>query len=256
MNHVPLGWLIPRVFAHRCGGALAPENSLAGLRIAAQLGCRAVEFDVALSADGSPWLMHDETLERTTNGSGRISEMRDLDLCCLDAGLYRHPAFVGEPVPTLEDAAVLSRQLDLLVNVEIKPTADSDALTGETIARRIVELWHGVPLPLVSSFSMTVLEAVRAVAPQLPIACLWEQVPADWRRYVDAVGASGLHCAAEYLSDEILTEASALGIATLCYTVNDVRMAQNLFQRGVAAVFTDRIDRVAANLSYLAQAPR
>lgn len=66
------GWQLPRVFAHRCGGALAPENTLAGLRMAAQLGCRAVEFDVMLSADASPWLIHDETLERTTGGSGRV----------------------------------------------------------------------------------------------------------------------------------------------------------------------------------------
>jgi hypothetical protein len=69
-----LGWSLPRVFAHRCGGALAPENTLAGLRIAARLGLRAVEFDVMLSADASPWLLHDESLQRTTNGSGRRLE--------------------------------------------------------------------------------------------------------------------------------------------------------------------------------------
>ena len=62
-------WVLPRVFAHRCGGALAPENTLAGLRIAQALGFGAVEFDVMLSADGSPWLIHDEALERTTDGA-------------------------------------------------------------------------------------------------------------------------------------------------------------------------------------------
>lgn len=126
---------LPRVFAHRCGGALAPENTLAGLRIAAQLGCRAVEFDVMLSADGSPWLMHDETLERTTDGVGRLGETRDVDLARLDAGCRHHPAFRGEALPTLAAAAALCRQLGLLANVEIKPAAGCEAQTGEVVAR-------------------------------------------------------------------------------------------------------------------------
>ncbi|MEO8409530.1 MAG: glycerophosphodiester phosphodiesterase family protein, partial [Propionivibrio sp.] len=65
MSHPPIARPLPRVIAHRCGGALAPENTLAGLRIAAAMGFEAVEFDVMLSADGSPWLIHDETLART-----------------------------------------------------------------------------------------------------------------------------------------------------------------------------------------------
>ena len=70
-------WPLPRVFAHRCGGALAPENTLAGLRVAAAKGIRAVEFDVMLSADVSPWLIHDETLERTTSGVGKLCDTPD-----------------------------------------------------------------------------------------------------------------------------------------------------------------------------------
>ncbi len=257
MNRSPLGWLIPRVFAHRCGGALAPENSLSGLRVAAQLGCRAVEFDVMLSADGSPWLMHDETLERTTNGVGRLCDMRNVDLYRLDAGFRQHPAFSSEPLPTLEDAAVLCRQLDLLVNIEIKPATGQDEKTGEIVARRVVELWHGASLPLVSSFSLSALEAARAVAPQLPIGCLWECPPGDWRYHVDLLGALTLHYAAKHVDDDVLAEANAIGVATLCYTVNDSRTAQALFERGVTAVFSDRIDRVVGeSFSYLPQMSR
>ncbi|HRC61180.1 MAG TPA: glycerophosphodiester phosphodiesterase family protein, partial [Candidatus Propionivibrio aalborgensis] len=90
MNRPAPGWTLPRVFAHRCGGALAPENTLAGLRMAAAMGCRAVEFDVMLSADSSPWLIHDETLERTTNGAGRVCDTSDDALRKLDAGSYQH----------------------------------------------------------------------------------------------------------------------------------------------------------------------
>ena len=129
MSRPRLGWSLPRVFAHRCGGALAPENTLAGLRVAARLGLRAVEFDVMLSADASPWLLHDESLQRTTNGRGRVCETRDAQLRMLDAGAHQHPAFTGEAIPTLAAAAHACRQLGLSANVEIKPAAGFEALT-------------------------------------------------------------------------------------------------------------------------------
>jgi glycerophosphoryl diester phosphodiesterase len=235
---------LPPVFAHRCGGALAPENTLVGLRLAAQFGCSAVEFDVMLSADGSPWLIHDETLERTSNGSGKVCATHDADLCRLDAGRYHHPAFAGEPLPTLAAAAALCRQLGLTANVEIKPATGFEAVTGEVVARQVLAGWHGARLPLVSSFSTVALQAARRAAPQLPLGCLWERPPADWRQRIDALAALTLHCAATALDDALLAEAKAAGIPVLCYTVNDPSAAQALFERGVTSVFTDRIDRV------------
>lgn len=246
MSPVPPGGQLPgrfpRVFAHRCGGVLAPENTLAGLRSAAQRGCTAVEFDVMLSADGSPWLIHDETLERTTDGAGRVCDMHDAELARLDAGSRHHRAFRGEPLPTLQAAAVLCRQLGLLANVEIKPAAGFEAQTGEVVARQVLELWHGGPLPLVSSFSGAALEAARDTAPQLPLACLWERPPRDWLVRVRALQALTLHCAEDAVDEALLAEARAASIPLLCYTVNDPGQAQALFGRGVAAVFSDRID--------------
>jgi len=214
------------------------------MRIAALQGCTAVEFDVMLSADGSPWLIHDETLERTTNGAGRVCAMRDVDLAALDAGVRHHRAFRGEPLPTLAAAAALCRQLGLLANVEIKPAAGFDAQTGEVVARQVLELWRGAPLPLVSSFSESALAAARKAAPELPLGCLWERPPADWRSRVEALGALTLHCSAAAVDDRLLVETQAAGMPLLCYTVNDPQQAAALFQRGVAAVFSDRIDRV------------
>ncbi|MBV5344933.1 MAG: glycerophosphodiester phosphodiesterase [Rhodoferax sp.] len=235
-------WPLPRVFAHRCGGALAPENTLAGLRIAAAMGFRAVEFDVMLSADGSPWLIHDETLERTTNGSGRVCDTPDAVLQGLDAGSHRHRAYVGEPLPSLGDAAALCHELGLMANVEIKPAAGFEAITGENVARRILELWQGRPLPLVSSFSPTALEAARRAAPQLPLGYLWVRPPADWLRHFNALEAFSLHCAGSKLDDAVLEAACARKIPVLCYTVNDRSAAEALLARGVTSVFSDRID--------------
>ena len=236
---------LPRIFAHRCGGALAPENTLAGLRLAAQLGCSAVEFDVMLSADGTPWLIHDETLERTSNGVGLVCETHDADLRRLDAGVRHHPSFAGEPLPTLAAAAALCRQLGLMANVEIKPALGYEAVTGKVVAQQVLECWHGGPLPLVSSFSSLALQAARSAAPTLPLGCLWEHPPADWRQQLQQLDALTLHCAVASLNDELLAEARAAGIPLLCYTVNDPSEAKIEWQRGVAAVFTDRIDCVS-----------
>ena len=120
---------LPRWFAHRGGGVLAPENTLAGIRLAARLGYRAVEFDVMLSGDGTPVLIHDETLERTTNGVGLVSETPDSVLFSLDAGC-------GEPIPRFAEAAALCRELGLLANVEIKPATGFEGQTAEVVAKR------------------------------------------------------------------------------------------------------------------------
>ena len=245
MSPAPV-WPLPRVFAHRCGGALAPENTLAGLRVAQALGFGAVEFDVMLSADGSPWLIHDEALERTTNGVGRVCDASDAVLQRLDAGSYQHRAFAGEPLPTFAAAAVLCRELGLRANVEIKPAAGFEAVTGEVVARQLVELWHGAPLPLVSSFSEVALQAARRVSPQLPIGQLWVRPPDDWRQRLAALDGYSLHCSAVEVDDTLLAEASAAGVPVLCWTVNSRAQADDLWARGVTSVFSDRIDLLIA----------
>lgn len=238
-------WSLPRVFAHRCGGALAPENTLAGLPIAKAFGARAVEFDVMLSADGTPWLIHDETLERTTDGSGRVCEASDTRLAVLDAGIRHHRAFAGEALPTFAAAAERCRRLGLQANVEIKPAAGHEARTGEVVAQAIAELWRGVPLPLVSSFAPESLAAAQRAVPELPLGHLFVRPPDDWRAQLAELGAWSLHCAWDKLSDAVLAEAREQGVPVLCYTVNRRDDAEKLFARGVAAVFSDRIDRLA-----------
>ena len=235
-------WSLPKVFAHRCGGALAPENTLAGLPIAAALGIRAVEFDVMLSADGSPWLIHDDLLERTTTGTGKVCGHTDEQLGRLDAGCHQHAAFANERMPRFEETIDRLLKLGLMANVEIKPAIGFEEKTGEVVARTILERWHGGPLPLVSSFSEAALHAARKVAPQLPLGFLWQCPPTDWLARMDALSAFSLHCSAKALDDATLAIAREKDIPVLCYTVNDRASAQSLFERGVSSVFSDRID--------------
>jgi glycerophosphoryl diester phosphodiesterase len=227
---------LPRWIAHRGGGALAPENTLAGIRLAARMGFSAVEFDVMLSGDGTPALIHDETLERTTSGQGLVCETPDARLFALDAG-------DGESIPRYSDAVAVCREYGLLANVEIKPAAGFERQTAETVARLSARLWQGARVqPLFSSFSLEVLEIARDLAPQIPRGVLFGQVPADWLAVVQRLQAVTLHCNARHLSDDVLAEAQANGIPVLCYTVNTEKDAKSLFERGVSAIFTDRLD--------------
>ena len=231
--------IYPRIIAHRCGGALAPENSLAGLRLAARLGCHGVEFDAMLAADGVPILMHDETLERTTSGSGRVADMDSAGLARIDAGGRHHPAFAMEPVPTLDEALRLCVALGLWANVEIKPARGQEAATGKAVARCAAAATGKL---LLSSFSAAALRAAADEAVHLPRAMLFEAIPADWRERLLETGARALHSAARALTVDVLQAARDAGFPLACYTVNRREDAERLFAMGVSAMFTDRPD--------------
>jgi glycerophosphoryl diester phosphodiesterase len=241
-------WPYPQLFAHRCGGALAPENTLAGLRAAARLGVPGVEFDVMLNADGTPLLIHDETWERTTDGAGRVADTHDDQLARLDVGRRFGAAFAGERVPTLEMAARLCLELGLAANVEIKPAAGHEALTGRTVAAASARLWSGAAVPpLLSSFSELALQAAREVAPHLPRGLLVGAIPEDWRECMARLECLSLHCDSAANALPQLAAIVAKGVPIVCYTVNDRLEAHRLLAAGVAAVITDRIDAVTVS---------
>jgi glycerophosphoryl diester phosphodiesterase len=235
-------WSHPRGIAHRGGGTLAPENTLAGLRMAADHGCKGVEFDVMLSGDGTPVLIHDETLERTTDGHGRVAETSDAELARLDAGSWHSGRFAGEPVPSFGDAAELCLALGLWVNVEIKPSRGHEAETGRKVALEAKEMWSGLPPPLLSSFSLEALVAAREAAPELPRGLLVDAPPADWLKRLRRLGCLSLHCSRRHFGRRLLDEARRAEVPLLVYTVNDPEDAMQLLRSGVAAVFSDRID--------------
>lgn len=238
-------WPWPAVLAHRCGGALAPENTLVGLDMCMLTGCRGVEFDVMLSGDRTPVLIHDETLERTTNGGGPVGETPDTLLALIDAGSKHHRAFAGEPLPFLHVAAARLIGLGLAVNVEIKPARGAEALTGEIVARMAAELWREARVPpLLSSFSEQALSAAATAAPELPRGLLVDQVPSDWLARCERVGAIALHANGHRLDETMVRAIKAAGYRVLAYTVNEPSQAQRLFQWGVDCIVTDRPDRV------------
>jgi glycerophosphoryl diester phosphodiesterase len=239
-------WPYPRIFAHRGGGSLAPENTLAAIRMGQWLGYGAHEFDVKLSRDGVAMLLHDDTLERTTAGRGRAADFDWSALAKLDAGAWHSEPFRGERIATLEEAAKLLRSRGTLANVEIKPTAGFERLTGERVAAEALRLWGDASVPpLLSSFSFEALMAARQAAPSLPRGWLAEDLAEeDWAR-LSALEAVSFHTDHRKLARESIRRLKDKGYRVLLYTVNDVATAEQLLEAGVDGLFTDNLREFA-----------
>jgi glycerophosphoryl diester phosphodiesterase len=244
----PRAWPHPRIIGHRGGGTLAPENTLAGIRKAAETGIRGVEFDVMLSSDFVPVLMHDETLERTTSGHGNVSATPLAKLASLDAGSWFDPGYCDERVPSFESAGRLCIELGLWANVEIKPAAGFERETARVACVLARALWAGAtPRPLLSSFQRACLEVARAAAPEFERGFLTDRLDAGWLESAKGLGCVSVHCNGDHMTREHAGEVKRAGFALLCYTVNDTESARRLFSWGVDAIFTDRLDRFSAD---------
>ncbi|MBS0338469.1 MAG: glycerophosphodiester phosphodiesterase [Proteobacteria bacterium] len=238
-------WPYPRVVAHRGGGTLAPENTLGALRLGASMGFGGVEFDVMLAGDGTPVLIHDETLERTTSGKGGVPAKTYAEIGSLDAGAWHSDRFRGERVPTFVAAAGVCRELGLWPNVEIKPAKGFESQTGRAVARLALDLWRDAALPpVLSSFSVEALAVAQEAAPSLPRGMLVSRIPPDWEARMRKLGCVALHCNYRDLTEPLCAEIHAAGYAILCWTVNDPRDAGRLFGWGVDCVVTDRLDLI------------
>lgn len=237
---------VPRIVGHRGVAASAPENTLAGFRKAAELGLRWVEFDVRLSADGRVILLHDDTLDRTTDGHGPAASLDFADIRRLDAGAWFGPAFRGETVPSLDETLVLLGELGLGAIVELKPAAGDEAATARAAASLLTERWPGdLPPPILSSFEPATLTAAAAVAPGIRRALLVDAVPPGWQAKLAALGCSMLHADHRLLDRACVAAVRDAGVPLFAYTVNDRSRAAELLSWGVAGLFSDCPDRLA-----------
>ena len=236
-------WPYPRIVAHRGGGSLAPENTLAAVRLGQSLGYRAHEFDVKLSKDNVAMLLHDATLERTTTGKGRAADFLWEALRALDAGGWHSAQFRGEPLASFEDTAKLLRSKGTMANVEIKPTPGLERETGLRVAQLARDWWKGSEVPpLLSSFSFDALMAAKEAAPELPRGWLTKEVmPDTWERMA-ALEAVSLHTDHKRFTPDRIAGVQAKGYRVLLYTINDPDLAQGYLDAGVDGIFTDNLE--------------
>jgi glycerophosphoryl diester phosphodiesterase len=251
----PSQWPYPRVIAHRGGGTVAPENTIAAIRAGFARGFRAIEIDAMLPRDDTPVLMHDPTLLRTAGRPGPVTDFTAAELCELDVGKWHSPPYAGERVPLLADVLALCRSEGIWVNVEVKPVPGREIATGRAVAGVVASAYAdrlrvggarqdnvAPEVPLLSSFSIEALQAARAAAPDVPRGWLTDRVPVNWAARVAALDCIALHTNQRYLTQRVAEAVKASGTWLFCYTVNDPARARALLQWGVDAFCTDRID--------------
>ncbi|PZT65620.1 glycerophosphodiester phosphodiesterase [Escherichia coli] len=217
-------WPYPRIVAHRGGGKLAPENTLAAIDVGAKYGHKMIEFDAKLSKDGEIFLLHDDNLERTSNGWGVAGELNWQDLLRVDAG-----SWYG--------------------NIEIKPTTGTGPLTGKMVALAARELWAGMTPPLLSSFEIDALEAAQQAVPELPRGLLLDEWRDDWRELTARLGCVSIHLNHKLLDKARVMQLKDAGLRILVYTVNKPQRAAELLRWGVDCICTDAIDVIGPNFT-------
>lgn len=236
-------WPYPRWVAHRGAGKLAPENTLAAFQLGASHGYRMFECDVKLSSDGVPFLLHDDTLSRTTNGQGVAGQQTWSSLQQLDAGSWHSTAYAGEAIPSLDTIAsyCISNGFDL--NIEIKPSPGTDQQTGEVVAQHAARLWQNeLRKPLLTSFKPDALQAALDAAPGLPRGLLLHELWTGWLETALMLGCQAIICNHRLWDTSSVTQAQSAGFKLLSYTVNDDADVQRLLALGTDGIITDSVN--------------
>lgn len=241
---LPFGF--PLWIAHRGAGKLAPENTLAAFRTGAAHGYRAFECDVKLSADGVPFLLHDDTLDRTTPERGVAGLRPWAALSRIDAGAWHSPAFAGEPLASLDAIGAYVQHNGFALNLELKPTPGLERDTGLAVGAACLRLWAHASSPLLfSSFRPDALQGVRETAPRTPRALLIDTLWPGWFDMAQQLGCVAVVSNHRLMDEALIQQLHGAGLRALCYTVNEVADADRLLALGIDGLITDAVDRFA-----------
>lgn len=226
------------VAAHRGDRSLAPENTLAAVRHALEANMVFVEVDIRLSADGVPVLIHDESVDRTTDGTGRVEELTLAQLKGLDAGGWYSRDHAGERIPTLAeflDALAASRTKAIL---ELKGVWD---IEGVALVSQLIDEYSVAGRSVMASFEPETLVALREAAPELPRIVLVRELPDDPVAEVHLHHAIALMTNPEALAEEPLTvdRMHSAGLGILLYTLNEEKSWSEALALGVDGIVTD-----------------
>jgi len=260
-------WPYPKVIAHRGGGVLAPENTLYAIEIGTKYGYKAVEFDVMLSKDNIPMIMHDEILSRTVGNTPfkgyNLCDLNATELCQIDAGSWFDSSLTSIKIPTFEEIIQYCILHDIWMNIEIKPAKGYEVETGRIVAEITNKYFppmdqtpssstnsifssRSVPLryPLFSSFSFTALLEAKKYAPHIDRGYLIKSVDIvpTWKDDMLSLEAIAVHTDHNRLTEEVAREIKELGYGLFCYTVNSQETAEKLLSWGMDSYCTDRLD--------------
>ncbi len=217
-------------FAHRGASGHAPENTLLAFEKAISLGCAWIELDVRCSADGRVMVVHDEYVDRTTSGSGRISELSFEYLRSLDAGK-------GERIPTLREVLeIAGRRIGLNIEIKVREAIDPTiTLIREYAANGVIALNQ----VLFSSFDLPALALIRDRDPEIPLGACFFGVPQRLAADAEDLGCRSVHAASDFTNLHFIEDTHRRGLQYFVYTVNNAQQLKHIAAMGVDGVFSD-----------------
>ncbi|MGN7386997.1 glycerophosphodiester phosphodiesterase [Sporosarcina sp. SAFN-015] len=233
-----------KIIAHRGASGNYPENTIAAFKEAARLPVFGVEFDVHMAADGELVVIHDETIDRTSNGTSYVKDMSLAELKSYDFGSWFAPEFHGETIPTLKEVLDIFDSTDHKLNIELK----SDIFPYEGMVQKVLELIEERQLEsrvIISSFDHTAIQLVKRINPQIETAALFMEVLVHPLDYLHKIPADALHILFPAAIRPSITEVIKSGMPVRTFTVNDESYATILKQAGVQSIFTDYPEKMA-----------
>lgn len=233
------------VIAHRGASGSAPENTLAAIRKAAELGCRWIEVDGTATADSQAVLHHDDTVDRCSDGEGLLLAQSLAELQKQDFGHWFDASFSGERIPTLAACAQLCAELSIGCNMEIKVVDGWEEPTAEVVCEAVRDSWQADSPIVFSSFNAEALMVAQRLLPDIPRAYLATVIPRDWQQKLEQTGSTALHCGdTSLLSEQAIQEVSSKGFPVRVYTVDNPARAAQLRSWGVESIFTNHPEQM------------
>jgi glycerophosphoryl diester phosphodiesterase len=240
---------LPPVIGHRGAAQYAPENTLSGFREAKRRGAAWVEFDVRLSSDGVAFVMHDDSLLRTTGFDRLSATLPWREIRVLNAGGWFDKKYANERAPSFEATIDLLAELGLGANVEIKPSPGAEVETARAVVSTIEKFWPAsLPTPLLSSFKDSALAEAQRCNPDLPRASLIDRIAGNWLERARAVEAVAINTNGKKLQREQAVAVKQAGFALGVYTIDEPGLARQLVAWGADTVITDAPDTIIAAL--------
>ena len=230
------------VMGHRGARGLAPENTIASFESARKIGVDCVELDVHVSKDADLIVMHDATVDRTTDGHGYIKDMSLSEIKALDAGSWFDPRYTGETAPTLTEVLEWSKG-EMPLAIELKGGFE------QGLVHRVIDLLWRYDMAndvILISFNHRALQHVKALTPEIRTGILYVA------RLVDSIAvarrsvADALHPNWNYVDRELVLETHTAGLALSTWTVNEPEDMRTLIEMGVDSIGTDYPDRLVA----------
>lgn len=237
-----------KIYAHRGSSGTHPENTLSAFREAANLNIHGVELDVHLTKDGELVVIHDESIERTSNGTGYVKDMTLSELRAFDYGSWFSSEFSSEQIPKLEEVLQIFKNKTHHVNIELK----SDIFPYEGLGNKVlyaIEKFQMADRVVVSSFDHEAIREFKKSAPHIEVALLTMEVLVDSYDYARFIPADAIHIFLPTAFRKMTKESLLKGAIIRVFTVNEVEHANSLQQIGVHAIFTDYPEKMMGLLN-------